>query len=63
MKAHKHLLSFFMEVSHHPNDVSGVFINATSELVISERRMQLLIANALATNLNLSIQLSMKVVG
>ena len=60
MKAQKAISSSAVEVSDHLYPQSGsVRLN---KLVKSEQKMQYLIANALETDLNTSVQLSMKAV-
>ena len=61
MKSQKAILSFTAEVSDHLCSVSNSSMRS-SKLVTSEQKMQSLIATALRTDLNMSVQISMKAV-
>jgi len=62
MKGRKAISSSSMEVSDHLCFVSGSAPTPSSKLVTSEQKMQSLIAKALGTDLNTSVQISMKAV-
>ena len=61
MKSQIAILSSTAEVSDHLRSVSKSSMR-TSKLVTSEQKMQSLIATALRTDLNMSVQISMKAV-
>ena len=62
MKAQKAISSSSVEVSDYLRFVSASESMKLNKLVTSEQKMQWLIANALGTDLNASVQLSMKAV-
>ena len=62
MKGQKTSLSFTKEVSVHPCAVSKSALMRLSKSVTLEQKMESLIATALRTDLNMSVQISMKAV-
>ena len=62
MKGQKAISSSSVVVSDHLPFVSAVEAMRLNNLVTSEQKMMWLIANALGTDLNTSVQLSMKAV-
>ena len=62
MKDQIAIISFTKEVSGHLCSVSKSPLMRSSKLVSSEQKMQSLIATALRTDLNMSVQISMKAV-